>query len=163
VVGGQIYGVRGVRVRDAGAPQGTPTTLAAGAGLGAREEIERLRERCASVAEREAHLTAVIGEAVAAEQVVGAAPSVDRRLAAVRAVEERARLAAENDALQARRNALLAEIDAPRPAAVSVTNKAHPRVRVLIDDAALELPTATQYANFTRDVASGAIRVTALT
>nr|CAA9278436.1 hypothetical protein AVDCRST_MAG63-3428 [uncultured Armatimonadetes bacterium] len=65
--------------------------------------------------------------------------------------------------LMEKRSALLASLDDPRPAVISVTNTAHAGTRVSIDEVALEVAATTGYANFTRDSATGTIRTSPLT
>ncbi len=161
VTGGQVYGVLGVRVRIAGNEQQIPTTLMAGNALRFREESERARVRIAALTERLQAVEAFIAQQLAGERQGTPLPP-EQRVEVVKSVEEKARLRAEISQLAEQKNALLNRLEDQRSAMVSVTQKAHPRTRIVIDEAALELPTATQYANFTRDTATSAIRLTAL-
>lgn len=162
VIGGQVYGATGVRVRTAGGEQEIPTTLAAGSGLRVREEAERIRAQTASLTERLAQVEAVLEALVAVERDGAPLPAAER-LDAIKAVQERARLRGEIHYLDYQKLELIAQLDAARAAIISITLKAYPRTRILIDEAALELPVVTQYANFTKDPATSTIRITALT
>lgn len=163
VVGGQVYGEQGVRVRVAGSEAGAATTLAAGTVLRAREQIEKLRERAQAAGERLVAVEAATTDLLQPER--GGVPlAAGERVQALRAVTETARLRAQIERFGEEKSRLVAEIEEARRAnvSVSVTQKAHARTRVAINDAALELPVVTQYATFTRD-ANGDIRLTALT
>lgn len=162
VVGGQVYGIAGVRVRAAGSEHRTPTALAAGGAIRAREEIERIRLHVQNQGERLEAVEKILADLLAVERR-GEALSAQQRLVAVKAVEERARLHSEIGHLADRKSALLADLDETRAAVVSITQKAFARTRILIDDAALELTADTQYANFTKDPNTSSIRMTALT
>ena len=147
VVGGSCYGYDFVEARVAGSESSVPTVLLAGHNKRLMDRVETIRAR----AERNVRL---LGECqrlrdtlLPVEQRGDELPIEDRvRLwtAAIR----KGRIHADLMRLSAEKSAALGMINRKHSVRVSVTDKIFPKVKVLVDDAPLEVRAVTQFVSF---------------
>ena len=159
LLGGSCYAENLVEVRIAGSETGIPTVLTAGRNKRLHEEVEDIRRRAQEAIEglRE-HDT--LCRALLAQESAGTALPVEDRLRLWRALMAKTRL---NDSLvqmARQKSRLLGMINADHTARVSVTDRAYPKVKVIVDDLAQDLRNLTQYATFSKDYEAGELRIT---
>ncbi|MEO7717605.1 MAG: FapA family protein [Capsulimonas sp.] len=158
-VGGSCYGHELVEARSAGSEHGVPTVLIAGHNKHFMDRVDAIRLR----AERNVRLLGEcqrLRDALLPIEQAGDELPIEDRVRLWTAAIRKGRIHADLMRLSAEKSAALGMINKNRTARVSVTDKIFPKVKVLVDDAPLEVRAVTQFVSFTKDYEAGTIRVT---
>lgn len=159
LLGGTCYGEGTVKARIAGSESAVPTVLLAGRNRRLYDQIEHVRRRALRCAGWLTDSEAVRKELLPSEEA-GEALSYEDRARLWQAGACRARLHADLRHLAHQKSKLLGMINAERSSRISILDRAHPNVRIGIDDAGREIEKLTQFATFTKDYEAGELRMT---
>ncbi|BDI30882.1 hypothetical protein CCAX7_29330 [Capsulimonas corticalis] len=159
VMGGSCYGHEIVEAKSAGSLSGIPTVLIAGHNKHLMDRVDAIRAR----AERDVRLLGecqrLRDELLPVEERGDELPIEDRVRLWVAAIRK-GRIHADLMRLSSEKSAALGMINKNHAARVSVTDKIFPKVKVLVDDAPLEVRAVTQFVSLTKDYEIGQIRMT---
>ncbi len=159
LLGGSCYAECLVETRIAGSESGIPTTLIAGPNKRLSDEIEGIRTLAQRALEDLRAQDVACRELLPTEEAGTVLPVADR-LRLWRALMAKTRA---NDALvqmSRQKSRLLGMINQDHNARVCITGRAHPKVKVIVDDQAQDLQYAIQFATFSKDYEAGELRVT---
>ncbi|MCC6446032.1 MAG: FapA family protein [Armatimonadetes bacterium] len=159
IIGGMGYATQALRTKNAGNENGTPTLLVAGTNFQVREALEKLRVSIQRCREEREELETQCANLMESENQ-GTKLPVEKRCLLLESIQRIQRLGEQAMTLESERNRLLQNLDRERAAKISITSRAFPKVRVLIDEAALEIKQITQFATFSKDWDNGEIRMT---
>ena len=159
VLGGSCYGEELVEVHVAGSESGVPALLIAGRNKRLLDEIEEIRQRATTLVPTLGECEQARRELLPTEEGGQPLPVADR-IRLWRATAQRAHINAELFGLARQKKTLLGMINGERGARVCITGRAYPRVKILVDEAPLDLKNVTQYATFSKDYDTGELRMT---
>lgn len=158
LLGGECYGEEFVEVRIAGSSSGVPTVLTAGRNKRLMDDVETISRQTAQVTAERAPFTKLFHEMISVEKNKQALP-LDERIRLWETTMQRVRLNARLADLSRQKAALLGMVNRERTARVQITVCAYPQVKVIVDDAPLEIKQMLQFGSFSKNYASGNLRV----
>lgn len=159
LLGGTCYGEATIKACIAGSESGVPTVLMAGRNRRLYDQIEHIRQRALRCVQWLSESEAVRSELLPSEEA-GEALAYEDRVRLWQAEACRTRVHTELRQLAHQKSKLLGMINAERSSRISILDRAHPNVRIGIDDAGREIQKLTQFATFTKDYESGELRMT---
>ena len=159
LLGGVCYAETLIEARIAGSPSGVPATLIAGPNRRLHDESEAIRERAVRLIEKLSECDGTRRVLLPAEER-GESLSADNRVHLWQAVLRRARLNRDLLHLSRQKAAVLGMINRDRNARIRITDRAYPKVKIIVDDLAMELQNMTQYVTFSKDYDAGSLRMT---
>jgi len=161
LLGGACYGEQGVQTQTAGSPTGVATVITAGRNARLYEEMEQARQRALRHIERLGECERARLELLPSEEA-GTPLGRQDRVRLWQMSVQRVRLARDLHRLTQQKSRLLGKINEERGSRVCVEGSVYPHVKVLLDDAALEVRAVTQFATFSKDYETGELRITPL-
>lgn len=161
LLGGTCYGEGGVQAHTVGSPTNVATTLTAGRNARLYEEMERARARALRHIERLGECERARLELLPSEEA-GTPLGVQDRVRLWQMSVRRTRLADDLQRLTQEKSRLLGMINGEHGSRICVEGSVYPQVKILLDDAALEVRTVTQFATFSKDYETGELRITPL-
>lgn len=161
LLGGTCYGEGGVQAHTAGSPSGVATTITAGRNAWLYEQMEQARARALRHIERLGECERARLELLPTEES-GTPLEVRDRARLWQMSVRRVRLARDLRSLTQQKSRLLGMINGEHGSRICVEGTVYPQVKILLDDAALEVRAATQFATFSKDYETGKLRVTPL-
>jgi len=159
VLGGVCYGERRVDVRIAGSDMGLVTVLYSGLNKMLSDRIEEIRLRAERHATRLQECERLRAELLPVEERGEELP-IEDRVRLWKAAIKKGRIQADLQRLAKEKAALLGLVNAEKSSKVCVKDRICPKVRVIVDDAVLEVKKTTQYVTFSKDYESGNLRTT---
>lgn len=161
LLGGTCCGERGVQAHTAGSPTGVATTITAGCNARLYEEMEQTRARALRHIERLGECERTRLELLPIEEA-GMPLGRQDRVRLWQMLVRRRRLANDLQRLTQQKSRLLGMINEERGSRICVEGSVYPKVKILLDDAALEIRAVTQFATFSKDYETGELRITPL-
>jgi len=161
LLGGTCYGEQGVQAHTAGSPTGVATVITAGRNARLYEEMEQTRQRALRHIERLGECERARLELMPSEEA-GTPLGIQDRVRLWQMSVRRARITRDLHRLTQQKSRLLGMINEEHGSRICVEGSVYPQVKILIDDAALEMRTMTQFATFSKDYETGEMRVTPL-
>ena len=159
LLGGVCYGERRVDVRIAGSEMAVPTVLYAGLNKMLSDRIEEIRLRAERHANRLAECEKLRAELLPVEERGDELP-IEDRVRLWKAAIKKGRIQADLQRLAREKAALLGLVNTEKSSKVCVKDRICPKVRVVVDDAVLEVRKTTQYVTYTKDYENGQLRFT---
>jgi len=159
LLGGTCYGERRVDVRIAGSDMGIPTVMYAGLNKMLSDRIEEIRLRAERHANRLQECERLRAELLPVEERGDELP-IEDRVRLWKAAIKKGRIHADLQRLAREKAVLLGLINVEKSSKVCVKDRICPKVRVVVDDAVLEVKKVTQYVTFSKDYESGQLRTT---
>jgi hypothetical protein len=159
VLGGVCYGEKRVDANLAGAELGVPTVLVSGLNKRLSDRIEEIRLRAERHAVRLQECDRLRQQLLPVEERGEELP-IEDRVRLWKAAIKKGRIQADLQRLAREKSTLLGLVNTQKNSRVCVKDKIHPKVRVVVDDAALEIRKTTQYVTFSKDYDSGQLRTT---
>jgi len=159
IVGGMTYAAQTIRTKIAGSETGSATILVAGSNFQVREALEKLRAKIQHCREERESLEIESAKLLESEHQGKKLP-VQKRYQLLESIDRIRRLTDRILSLEVERDGLLQNLDRERAAKISITSRAYPKVKIFIDEAALEIKEETQFATFSKDWDNSEIRMT---
>lgn len=161
LLGGTCYGQQGVQAHTAGSPTGVATTITAGRNARLYGEMEQARARALRHIERLGECERARLELLPSEES-GTALGMHDRVRLWQVSVRRVRLARDLQRLTQQKSRLLGMINGEHGNRICVEGSVYPQVKILLDEAALEVRAVTQFATFSKDYDTGELRITPL-
>lgn len=159
LLGGTCYGEKRVDTKCAGSELGVPTVLIAGLNKRLSDRIEEIRLRCERHAVRLQECDKIRRELLPVEERGEELP-IEDRVRLWKAAIRKGRIQADLQMLAREKSTLLGLVNTQKTSRVCVKDRICPKVRVIVDESALEVQKTTQYVTFSKDYESGQIRIT---
>jgi len=161
LLGGTCYGEQGVEAHTAGSLAGVATTIMAGRNARLYEEMEQTRQCALRHIERLGECERARLELLPGEEA-GTPRSVQNRARLWQMSVRRVRLTEDLRRLTGQKSRLLGMINEEHGSRICVGGSVYPQVKIIVDDAALEVRAVTQFATFSKDYEAGELRITPL-
>jgi len=159
LLGGVCYGERRVDTRIAGSEMGVPTVLYAGLNKMLSDRIEEIRLRAERHMTRLQECERLRAELLPVEERGDELP-IEDRVRLWKAAIKKGRIQADLQRMAREKAALLGLVNTEKSSKVCVKDRICPKVRVVVDDAVLEVKKTTQYVTFSKDYENGQLRTT---
>jgi uncharacterized protein (DUF342 family) len=159
LLGGVCYGERRVDVRVAGSEMAMPTVLYAGLNKMLSDRIEEIRLRAERHALRLHECERLRAELLPVEERGEELP-IEDRVRLWKAAIKKGRIQADLQRMTKEKATLMGLVNAEKSSKVCVKDRICPKVRVVVDDAVLEVKKTTQYVTFSKDYENGQLRTT---
>jgi hypothetical protein len=159
LIGGTCYGEQGVDTRVAGSELGVPTAIISGLNKRLTDRMEEIRLRSERHAARLRECERLRQTLLPVEERGDQLP-IEDRVSLWKAAIRKGRIQTDLQHLARQKAKLLGLVNTERACRVCVKDKICPKVRVTIDESAIEIQRTTQYVTFSKDYDSGKIRLT---